>query len=536
MLLLGKPTASISMETPVLRRLRTAERIGERLAPVLAVFLILVFSIWAWRASEGVRLENDELLEIAAATAPAPAEVVSYLAAGVDYNPPLSHFLVRASLATFGGSDWAARLPSFLGVLTLLVCLYIFVSRWLSRSYGVLAMLVVLCLPVRIYAREARPYGLVLGLAALALVFYQQAARPGRGGRRALALSGFAVVNGCLPASHYYAVLVVGAWLLAEAVKSWGSRRADWPLLLCTVAPPAIVLALMANVMRAQHQQLAHYFAKGNILSFNHGYESIQIDPLVYGMAAIFILGAAAANLVRQEVVGTFRLPGGSNQQLVLGLGLLLLPLEGAVLTQFVTHAYLPRYFLAAAIGFSIGVCYCVVLLDSMVPGATMGVVAALSLGFANIVTQEFSHPVERPFPSSELNAMSSPVLFDAPVEYLRVLHYAPALRSKLLAIADPAASLRSRAYDTDDRIMLALASKGRVDTITLSAAAHTWGRFSLVPRPQEYAAALKCVVDAGAQVRLAGPWGDGNFVFDVVVTPESLRHIDDCSRREQAR
>lgn len=221
---------------------------------------------------------------------------------------------------------------------------------------------------------------------------------------------------------------------------------------------------------------------------------------------------------------------------MILGLGLLLLPLEGAVLTQFVTHAYLPRYFLAAAIGFGIGVCYCVVLLDSMVPGATMGVIAALSLGFANIVAQEFSRPVERPYPSSELSALSSPVLFDAPVEYLRVLHYAPEMRSKLRVIADPAASLKSRAYDTDDRIMLALASKGRVDTITLSAAAHTWERFSLVPRPQEYGAALKCVVNAGAQVRLAGPWGDGNFAFDVVVTPESLRHVDECSRGEQAR
>jgi hypothetical protein len=525
------------MHAPVLRSLRTAERTVERLAPVLAALLILVFSVWAWRASAEVRLENDELLEIAAATAPTPAEVVSYLAAGVDYNPPLSHFLVRASLATFGESDWAARLPSFLGVIALLACVYVFVSRWLSRSYGLLAMLVTLCLPVRIYAREARPYGLVLGLTGLALVFYQQAARPrSEGERRALALFGFAVVNGCLPASHYYAVLVVGAWLLAEAVRTWGSRRVDWPLLLCTAAPPAIVLALMANVMRAQHQQLAHYFAQGNILSFNHGYDSIQIDPLIYGMAAIFIIGAAAANLGWQEAVGTFRLPGGSNRELILGLGLLLLPLEGAVLTQFVTHAYLPRYFLAAAIGFGIGVCYCVVLLDSMVPGATMGVIAALSLGFANIVAQEFSRPVERPYPSSELSALSSPVLFDAPVEYLRVLHYAPEMRSKLRVIADPAASLKSRAYDTDDRIMLALASKGRVDTITLSAAAHTWERFSLVPRPQEYGAALKCVVNAGAQVRLAGPWGDGNFAFDVVVTPESLRHVDECSRGEQAR
>jgi hypothetical protein len=535
MLLLDKSKTPTSLGGPGFLQLRTAERMVERRASVLAVFLVLAFSVWAGLASQRLSLGYDELLEIAAATAPTPAGVVAYLAAGVDYAPPLSHFLVRASLATFGESDWAARLPSFLGVVTLLVCLYVFVSRWLSRSYGVLAVLATMCMPVRIYAREARPYGLVLGLTALALVCYQQAAKPRRRDwNRALALFGFAFANGCLPAVHYYGVLVVGAWLLAEAMRTWKSRTVDWPVLVCSIGPPSIVLGLMANLMRIQRHQLSHYFAKGNLLSFNHGYESIQVDPLVYGIAAIFILGAAAAYLMRQEIAtGAIRFPGGSTRELVLGLGLLLLPLEGAVCTQFVTHAYLPRYFLAAAIGFSISLCYCVNLLDGIVPGAAMGVVAALSLGFANIVMQELSHPAERPFPDFDLSTVPSPVLFDAPVEYLRVLHYAPALRSKLLVIADPAASLRSRAYDTDDRIMIALASEGRADTTTLSATAHKWGRFSLVPRPQEYGAALKCLVDAGAHVRLAGPWGDGNSVFDVAVTPESIRHIDDCSAKQ---
>jgi hypothetical protein len=115
----------------------------------------------------------------------------------------------------------------------------------------------------------------------------------------------------------------------------------------------------------------------------------------------------------------------------------------------------------------------------------------------------------------------------------LSALHYSPALRSKLLVIADPAASLTSRAYDTDDRIMLALASKGRVDTTTLSAAAHHFNHFSLVPRPQEWAASVKCLVDAGAQVRLEAPWSGGNFVLDVTVLPESVLRVDGCSSAE---
>jgi 4-amino-4-deoxy-L-arabinose transferase-like glycosyltransferase len=488
---------------------------------------LIAFSFWVWLNSNALRLRYDELLEIQAASAPTAQQVLSYLAAGVDYNPPLSHFLVRTSMALFGTADWAMRLPSFLGMLTCLVCVYFLVSQWLSRTFGVLAILILICSPLRIHAGEARPYGLVLGLTGLALILYRQAAKPGR---NFAALGGFALCNACLVASHYYAVLVASPFLLAEAVKIWKSRKVDWPLLACIGAPPAIVLAALANVIRAQHVQLAHYFSRGNLLSFNHGYEAVEMDPLIYGIALTLIAGAAVAILGRQKAIAPINFLSSGSQGLLLGLGLLLLPLEGAVCTQFVTHAYVSRYFLPAEIGFAICLCYVAKFLSGVIPGSVVGLIVAFVIGFANITVQQLSHPPSRSLPGAPLYGAQAPILFDSPEDYLRILHYQPDLGPKMLVIADPAASLRSRQYDTDDKIMLALASKGAIHTTTLSDTARKWSRFSLIPRPQEYGAALQCLVEAGGQVNLTRGFGASNFLFDVTLPPQSVSRIDGCS------
>src|SRR5947209_4915363 len=138
--------------------LQLADTAVERLAPALVVVLVLAFGVWALFASRGARLQFDELLELAAAGAPSHSQVLSSLAAGVDFNPPLSHFIIRYSTGILGNTETAARLPAFLGFATLLICLYMVVSRQFGRSYGVLAMLVILCSSVRYYAIQGCTY------------------------------------------------------------------------------------------------------------------------------------------------------------------------------------------------------------------------------------------------------------------------------------------------------------------------------------------------------------------------------------------
>jgi hypothetical protein len=498
----------------------------EKLAPVLMPVLVILFSVWSWFASKEVRLWFDELLELSVAGASTGRGLLALLAVG-DYNPPLSHFLIRASISLFGNTELAARLPPFLGMVTLLIGVYLFVSRWLTRAYGILAMLVLMCLPIRVYAIQARPYGLVLGFSALALLFYQQAVRPGRG---LFALLGLGVCTACLAATHYYAVLVPASLLSVEILRTWRSKRPDWILLFCCGCPPFIVLAMLWKVIIAQRNQLGHYFAKGNLLSFDHGYDILDMDPLVYCVALMLITLLLNRYLAQRSFPPTIRFPSdvGTTESL-LGVSLLSLPILGAFLTQFVTHAYLTRYFCAAAIGLSICICFGFRFFSRIVPGVVVLLILPLFLQFGKSIMQQAHRPPE-PLPASaSLAAATDPILFNDADQYLRVSHYFPGLRSKIWVISDPKASLLYRQYDTDDRLMLALADKGLARAISLRDAAHRWSHFSLIPRSGDSIWALKCVIDARAKVTIADTFGTSNFVFDVAVPPESLPLIDSC-------
>jgi 4-amino-4-deoxy-L-arabinose transferase-like glycosyltransferase len=508
--------------------LRRAEAAVERWAPLLVVALVAAFAMWAWFASRGARFQFDELLEIAAAGASTPQQVISSLAAGVDFNPPLSHFIIRYSMAVAGPSEAAARLPAFLGTVALLISLYVFVARELGRTCGVLAMLAILCSPVRDYAVQARPYGLVLGFSGLILLCYRSATERRS---RTVALIGVAICAGALTATHYYAVLVIGVLLFAELLRTWETKRPDWPLIVSCAAPPLLALWLLRDVIRMQRLQLAHYFSRGSLLSFDHGYDFLAMDPLVFCLALTLVAGALGFLWSGGKLPGPTRLAGKPRSSvMVLGLGLLLLPVAGALAARFVTHAYVPRYFLPAAIGFAICLCYCVKWFSTVLPALVLLIMLPFGLGFGKAILQDALRPSEE-LPASEgLAAAPAPLLFDTPGTYLQIQHYYPALGDKLWVIADPAASLRHRGYDTDDKIMLALAGLGRAQAITLSAAVRRWPHFSLVPRSADSVYALKCAMDAGAPVAVGRAFGSSNFVFEVTVPPESVARIDACT------
>jgi hypothetical protein len=539
---LAKTTSPVQPDASGLRLLEKLERLTEKLAPVLMPALVLLFSVWSWFASREIRFWFDELLELIVASATTNRELMATLAAG-DRNPPLSHFLIRGSISLFGNAEWAARLPPFLGMVTLLICVYFFVSRWLNRAYGIAAMLVLMCLPIRDYAIQARPYGLVLGFSALALLFYQQAVKPGR---RLLALAGLSVCTACLAATHYYAVLVIASVLPAELMRTWRTRRPDWALLVCGGAPPLIVLAMLWKLIKEQRSPMAHYFARGNLLSFDHGYDILDLDPLIYCVALVAITLLLSLCLAEGAFPSAIHFPSeiGSQDSVeiarrlfptgVLGASLLFLPILGAFVTQFVTHAYLTRYFSAAAIGLSICVCFGFRLFSRVVPGVVVVLILSLGLGFGKALMQQ-AHRPPGPLPAgAALDAGTAPILFDNADSYLQISHYFPALRAKIWVIADPSASLRYRGYDTDDQMMLALASAGRTQAISLRDAVRKWPHFSLIPRPGDNVWALKCLIDAGTQITIANAFGNSNFVFDISVPPESLPRIDACAAGER--
>lgn len=516
-------------DSVILRVLARMERGIERLGGPIAGALLVLFGVWAWFDSRELRLWLDELLELRVAAAPTIAQLLSMLQGGIDTNPPLSHLLTRASLAVFGNSDVAARLPAFLGFVTMLVCLYRYCSRWLSRSYGVLAVLAIMCSPVRDYAWNARPYGLLLGLCGLALIFHREAVER----RRTVGLLGLAVCTACLPATHWYGTLAIVPFFLVEALKAWERKKIDWALLLALAVPPLISLAALRPIWAPQRKMIAHYWGRGNLLSFNTGYTFLALDPMIYVLALLMITVALTLSSKHPAPVQESRIPSG---EALLGAGFLLLPILGAVSTQFVTHAYTARYFLATAIGFALSLCYAVRRFSSFVPGLTVILTVAMGLGFSRELMRVLTHPAEQLTEGAALSSEQGPILFDNEGDYLQVYHYSPELRDRMWVIADPPASLKYRNYDTDDKDMVELAARGGAQAVTLRGAVQRWSQFTLVPRSRDYVWALQCVLESGAKVQVQKGFrssypnqGDSNFAFEVSVSPENLGSIMAC-------
>ena len=506
---------------------KTVEEMLERFAPALAVCTVLMFVCWAWFASRAQLLQFDELLELWPAYANTNRQLLLLLSSGVDFNPPLSHFVIRAFTAVFGQTDFLARLPAILGVVVFLACLYWIVSKQVSHSYGLVAILLILCTPVKEYAVQARPYGLVLAFSGLLLLLYIAVMQERH---RLAALLGVAVCTAALVASHYYAILVAGTVFVAELVRVWKSKRPDWLLLACLTLPSAIVLFLLRDSIAQQRKQLTHYFAKGSILSFDHGFDLFSVDPLACCLAIVLIVGVVSLGWAKYSSSPT-PARGFNRQQVLLSVGLFLLPIFGAVVSQLVTHAYVARYFLPAALGFALCFCYAARVVSRVVPALAVLLTLSLGVGFSKAMVQEIQHRPDHLPPLAVLTSAPTPVLFDTPANYAQIYYYYPSVRNNIWVIVDPSASLRYRNYDTDDKIMRALADHGDAQAISLSAAVRKWPTFRLVPRSADNVWALRCLIDSQSRIAVKQAFGTANFLFEITPQEATIAQVDACSQ-----
>ena len=137
-------------------------------AGLVGLYLLAVGSLAA-RA----QLWNDELYTWYFAQLPTLGDVWDELSTGVEQIPPLYYVVTRASLALFGDGELALRVPSIIGFLLACTCLFVVVARRTNAWYGLVGALVPLASGAATYAWEARPYALVVGFAAAAVLCHQ---------------------------------------------------------------------------------------------------------------------------------------------------------------------------------------------------------------------------------------------------------------------------------------------------------------------------------------------------------------------------
>ncbi len=268
------------------------------------------------------------------------------LQSGVDFNPPLFYWLTKIAEAVAGENRIGLRLPEIIGFWIFCLCLFRFVSRRAGILPGFIAMIFPLFTGAFYYAYEARPHGIVLGFAGLAIVCWQNAQDNKRRGLwlTLLSLCLFAAIL-----NHCYALLILFPFAVAELLdsirlRSW--KLADWTsLALPALAAIPVYLPLLRAVHSAPEGTQFGRFGAG---WFQVGeFYRFLLNP------AFFVLLLALLFIFVLRIKGSFLPVLISETESVLALSFLFLPVLGVVAGKLESAPYYVRYFIASLIGVS---------------------------------------------------------------------------------------------------------------------------------------------------------------------------------------
>jgi uncharacterized membrane protein len=336
------------------------------------VFICLTAAIsLAW--SHNKLMSQDEMYAFQTDSVGSIAELVQVQrVVPISLDPLAYHLLSHGGMQIFGIAPFALRFPAFLGFLLMQICLFFFVRNLAGERAGAVAAAFPALTATLFYSVEGRPYGLLLGLYALALWCWQVAARraiprsgkrPSQLGRpapgRALALIGLAFAIALTINSHYFGVLLLIPICLAELVRTIIRRKFDWPVIASIILGIAAFAGTLP-FLNAAAEFKKNYYNGGDISlrDISRAYRSIIVDytqmslPVQHWVAialavfAVGLLGGCIWRMRGREV----RVPA---VEWVAIVTLAALPFCGYLLAKFVTHSIEVRYVLGAVVAIS---------------------------------------------------------------------------------------------------------------------------------------------------------------------------------------
>lgn len=420
-----------------------AERTSDRLAsltwifpPVFTLVFLPLTLLWSSRRP----FWYDEIYTAYISRVPTIGDIWHTLAQGADLQPPTVFVTARVAESLFGRSEWALRLPGTLGFLLMGICLMYFVARHTNILWGYVAAVFVLLSGSYRYSAEARPYGLILGFAASALLCWQLAAL---GRRRNLALLGLTASLALALWSHYYAFLLYFPITLGEAIRVWVQRKIDWPVWAAIMIPVPSLL-LLVPLLRISLTGLGlsgvSYLTSSALLdAYKNPLEAAGAVLAIFTALAIGLVCGVAAIPVKQKL----SLPIHEAAAVV---GLMAVPFPAFAIAFFVTHRLVPHYMtilvLGAAALFAFGAhrlaggssaagLLLAIVMSAIFAGHTLTLAKAASLDDAEPVKLDTRYP-------------DLPIVVSSGLLFTQAWYYAsPELRSRLLFVSDAKMALR---------------------------------------------------------------------------------------------
>jgi len=396
----------------------------------------------------------DEILTLAVSRQDGWQARVEALRKATDGLPPLFYTIEHYTLKLSANTEIALRLPSLLGLLVTLICVFVFAKRRGGEWLAVLCAGSLLATRlVQQYNIEARPYSMVVACIAFALVCYQRAPS-------GWWIAGLACSLALAGSLHHLAILATVPFVLAEFVYLLRARKLRWRVwtaLACVFVPLLFTWRLLA-IMKATYS--AHYWVRYDFSFVPETYGAFLITAESLGVG---LLIALIAIVVRADFLPEKRAESEAErtEDLVEGtllIGLLLLPVIAFVALKIVGGPLLTRYVLSGVLGMALAIS-CV---RRAPKGA--GVILFAAFGFLALIHEllfwKSVHGLRVERPTEHLEALLEsaghrdlPVAIADGIHFLPLELYAsPRWKDKLVYLVDPGKAVQYVGSDTVDR------------------------------------------------------------------------------------
>jgi len=471
----------------------------------LIVLLCLIYvAVAATDRASRRFLWTDEVVTVAIARLPSAAAIWSALDAGTDGQPPAINLIEHAFGSASADPHVAYRLPSIIGYVLTLAALFVFVSRRAGVIGGGVAMTLACLTPLySLYAIEARPYSLVIACLAWAMVVWQQIDRPWRAAMLALLL-------GSAAALHYYGVLGVVPFALAEVSEMWLTRRVRVRIWLALLAP-AVPMAIAWPLLQALKSGFGpHFWALPHLGFTLRAYDQITGLPYRFGTAvavavSIGLLFAAVRALRTTE-------PKQDVSEVVLLLGLISLPSAAYILAAVGGGGLTPRYVLPANLGLISAIAMSVGRLSSRQATTCLGILVLL------VGLRELDYWTDRGQPARERtnpevavleqwrlpqDLQALPLVVSHGHSFIEMSYYEEqSSRHRFTYLLDLESSVKYASSDSVDALIQRLPGVMRVDVVPRAQFLLQHQRFLMFSKPDRWDWLYAQLVDDGYRVR----------------------------------
>lgn len=388
-------------------------------------------------------------------------ELWSALLTGGDQHPPLFYLLHHMFLRVVGEHPWALRLPSILGFLLMMLCVYRFVAKRTSPAYGLVAMVMPLVTVAHEYSYEARGYSLLLGFLALAALCWQETGEP-----RWRTVAAFGLAAGLVGAvaSHYYAVLLIPAIAAAELVRSF-RRKSTNPIVWVAMCVPVIPLVAFLPLIRASSGFAGTFWTKASLGEIQVFYKTVlgsAATSLVCGLALAGLYGMVYYQRRKGPSTGSNTFPV---EEIVLGAALAAAPFTTYLFGKAVTGVFAWRYAMGGIVGIALlfGF-FCFRLFRGSAVAALLVVLA--TVGYFSLTTQVQIPTLAHKqvalkklirWLASTANESEPLIIGDAGTFYALSYYSPPAMRERYIYLTDMRRSFKYLHHDTVERSIWAL-------------------------------------------------------------------------------